>query len=240
MLHLLFKSSYYLLYCIFLRCDPLWYDDDCSEFICDHLEANPCRHGATCQPLANYTDYECHCAVNYSGEFCTVSHFNCSNTTCSGHGICSDNGLDPSRYQCECDVGFSGSHCEENIDECVGVNCNNGTCVDGISSYYSSCNVNYTGSHCEDVDYCSIHNAEESNGCHSGICCPNGGTCINVPEEERHGCACPPPWLAVHSCRRRAVLCADVPCHNDASCEDDGLQYTCTCPSGKCYTYNIS
>ena len=178
--------------------------------------------------------------MNYSGGFYTVSHFNCSNTTCSGHGICSDNDLDPSGYQCECDVGFSESHCEENIDECVGVNCNNGTCVDGISSYHCSCNVNYTGSHCEDVDYCAIHNAEESSGCSSGICCPNGGTCINVPEEERHECACPPPWLAVQSCRRRAVLCADVPCHNDASCEDGGLQYTCTCLLGNCYAYNIS
>ncbi|XP_065917558.1 fibropellin-1-like [Dysidea avara] len=123
---------------------------------------------------------------------------------------------------------FSGSNCEENIDDCVGVNCNNGTCVDGISSYYCSCNVNYTGSHCEDVDYCAIHSAVGSNGCNSGMCCPNGGTCINVPEEERHECACPPPWLAVHSCRRRAVLCA---CHNGATCEDDGLHYTCTCPS---------
>ena len=204
-------------------------------FFCDHPEANPCKNGATCQPLANYTDYECQCAVNYIGKFCTVSHFNCSNTTCSGHGNCSDNGLDPSGYQCECDEGFSGSNCEENIDDCVGVNCNNGTCVDGISRYHCSCNLTYTGSHCEDVDYCAAHSAEESNGCHSGICCPNGGTCINVPEEERHECACPPPWLAVHSCRRRAVLCADDPCHNDASCEDDGLQYTCTCPLGESY-----
>ena len=214
---------------IFCRCDPLWYGDDCSVFYCDRPEANLCRNGATCQPLANYTDYECQCATNYRGEFCTVSHFNCSNTTCSGHGKCLDNGLDPPGYQCECDVGFSGSNCEENIDDCVGVNCNNGTCVDGISSYYCSCNVNYTGSHCEDVDYCAIHSAVGSNGCNSGMCCPNGGTCINVPEEERHECACPPPWLAVHSCRRRAVLCA---CHNGATCEDDGLHYTCTCPSG--------
>ena len=42
----------------------------------------------------------------------------------------------------------------------MGVDCNNGTCVDGISSYYCSCDVNYTGSHCEDVDYCAIHGAE--------------------------------------------------------------------------------
>ena len=219
---------------MFFRCDPLWYGDACSEFICSHTEANPCRNGATCQPLANYTDYECQCAANYSGEYCTVSHFNCDNTTCSGNGNCSDNDLDPSGYQCECEVGFSGSNCEENIDDCVGVDCNNGTCVDGISSYYCSCDVNYTGSHCEDLDYCAIHSAEQSHGCdRNGVCCFNGGTCVNIPDEERHECTCPPPWLSAFSCLRRTMLCIDNPCYNGASCEDDGLEYTCTCPPGE-------
>ena len=89
----------------------------------------------------------------------------------------------------------------------MGVNCNNGTCVDGISSYYCSCNVNYTGSYCEDVDYCAIDSAEGLHGCdENGVCCFNGDTCVNVPEEERHECACPPPWLPTFGCLRHAVL----------------------------------
>ena len=116
----------------------------------------------------------------------------------------------------------------------MGVDCNNGTCVDGISSYYCSCDVNYTGSHCEDLDYCAIHSAEQSHGCdRNGVCCFNGGTCVNIPDEERHECTCPPPWLSAFSCLRRIELCKSYPCQNSGTCEDDGFKYTCTCPSGE-------
>ena len=36
-----------------------------------------------------------------------------------------------------------------NIDECEGVNCNDGTCVDGIAEYTCSCDAGFEGDACE-------------------------------------------------------------------------------------------
>ena len=36
-----------------------------------------------------------------------------------------------------------------NIDECEGVNCNDGTCVDGIAEYSCSCDAGFEGDACE-------------------------------------------------------------------------------------------
>ena len=38
-----------------------------------------------------------------------------------------------------------------NIDECAGVNCNNGTCVDGIAEYTCSCNAGFEGDACQSM-----------------------------------------------------------------------------------------
>ena len=35
--------------------------------------------------------------------------------------------------------GFEGEFCEENIDDCVDINCNNGTCIDGVESHHCIC-----------------------------------------------------------------------------------------------------
>ena len=36
-------------------------------------------------------------------------------------------------------LGFEGEFCEENIDDCVDINCNNGTCIDGVESHHCIC-----------------------------------------------------------------------------------------------------
>ena len=45
--------------------------------------------------------------------------------------------------------------------------------------YICECNINYTGTHCNQLDYCAIYSADQSHGCVHGVCCANGGTCIN-------------------------------------------------------------
>jgi len=41
---------------------------------------------------------------------------------------------------------FEGAHCETNIDDCQSNQCeNNGTCVDGLESYYCNCQAGFEG-----------------------------------------------------------------------------------------------
>jgi len=35
--------------------------------------------------------------------------------------------------RCDCPAGWHGPLCQSNVDDCKGVNCHNGTCVDGVS-----------------------------------------------------------------------------------------------------------
>ena len=51
------------------------------------------------------------------------------------------------------------------IDDCVGVECGNGTCVDGVESFACMCLAGFTGTSCEiNVDEC------QTTGCVNGEC----------------------------------------------------------------------
>lgn len=224
----IYISGFYL-----FRCHANWFGYNCTEFICDRDGEYPCGMNGTCYPQDNYTSFGCSCDHQYSGDRCEISHLNCTNMSCNGHGSCSDNALLPSGYQCECDTGFTGTFCETNIDDCDGVNCNNGSCVDGINDYTCKCFTNYTGHHCDHPDYCAIHSAEESHGCVDGVCCANNGTCYNNLIEGRHECNCTPEWLPLFSCRRHYQPCSE-PCQNGGTCEVTfGVNYICLCVEGE-------
>ena len=120
--------------------------------------------------------------------------------SCRKCGKCSDDSSRPSGYWCDCDTGFTGADCETDIDDCEEVNCNNGSCVDGINDYTCNCSTNYTGRHCDHPDYCAIHSAEQSHGCIDGVCCGNNGTCYNNLTTGRHECNCTPGWISMFSC----------------------------------------
>jgi len=223
----------YLLLCNLIRCDALWFGTNCSKFICDH-KTNPCKNGADCQPLANYKDYRCLCDDAHRGKHCEINNFSCTNTLCGIHGKCTENSTHPSGYRCDCDLGFTGRNCETNINDCEGVNCNNGTCVDGVNNYTCECFVKYTGRHCEYPNYCAIHSAAQSHGCYDGICCANNGTCYNNFTLHKHECMCIPPWISVYNCRRRYDPCAYGLCQDNEICTSDGLKYSCQCITEPC------
>ena len=227
LVHLQSGKIHFVFICLY-RCHKHWFSDNCTVFICNHTGAYPCGSNGDCYQV-NSTNYGCSCDDQYSGDHCEISHFNCTNISCNGHGSCSDDSLLPSGYQCECDIGFTGTFCETNIDDCEGVNCNNGSCVDDINDYACYCFTNYTGRHCDHPDYCAIHNAEESHGCIDGVCCANNGTCYNNLIERRHECNCTPEWLPVFYCRRSYTPCGGGPCQNGGKCEVNGIDYICYC-----------
>ena len=61
-------------------------------------------------------------------------------TTCNAQSTTS--------YTCTCPPGFTGNNCQMQTDDCVGVNCGNGTCVDGIESFHCVCSPRFTGMSC--------------------------------------------------------------------------------------------
>jgi len=63
------------------------------------------------------------------------------------------------------------------LNDCIGINCQNGTCVDGILTYTCNCNAGYNGTYCNNV----------INNCASGPCY-NGATCIN--QVNSYNCTC--------------------------------------------------
>ncbi|XP_031549644.1 von Willebrand factor D and EGF domain-containing protein-like isoform X2 [Actinia tenebrosa] len=83
------------------------------------------------------------------------------------------------QYYCNCPRGFTGANCEQNVNDCIGVNCRNGTCVDGDNNYTCRCNVGFKGTHCDQQEIrCSNHS------CYTGVQCTdtNGNiTCGSCP-----------------------------------------------------------
>ena len=38
-------------------------------------------------------------------------------------------------------LGYDGPRCEDNIDDCRGINCNHGTCEDGVDEFTCRCDT---------------------------------------------------------------------------------------------------
>ena len=51
-----------------------------------------------------------------------------------------------------CEGGFTGRSCDIMIDDCLNVNCNNGTCVDGVGTFTCECEAGYMGQFCEEKE----------------------------------------------------------------------------------------
>ena len=80
----------------------------------------------------------------------------------------------------DCPQGFSGVDCDTNTDDCAQNLCQNGSCVDGLDSYFCDCTSGYEGDFCEEnTDNCSPNPCENNGTCEDGLdayrChCPSG------------------------------------------------------------------
>ena len=87
----------------------------------------------------------------------------CQPNPCTNGGTC--NAQNTTSYTCTCPPDFTDTNCETQIDDCVGVECGNGTCVDGIKSFECMCLTGFTGTFCDiNIDEC------ETTGCVNGEC----------------------------------------------------------------------
>jgi len=81
----------------------------------DPCVPNPCLNEGTCQSLP-LGDVNCSCPARYSGRYCEISPFICSEKVpCRNAGVCQESDTES---MCICRSGFQGDLCEEDIDEC--------------------------------------------------------------------------------------------------------------------------
>ena len=117
-----------------------------------------------------------------------------------------------------CAENFYGPRCEvfcvENCDvDCERVNCNNGTCIQGIASITCVCEPGFTGTDCStDINECE------------GVNC-NNGTCIQGIASNT--CVCEPGFTGT-DCSTDINECEGVDC-NSGVCMDDINTFTCVC-----------
>ena len=87
------------------------------------------------------------CQSGFFGEECVNTTLICDTVPCDNGGLCESNEV--TGFTCTCVGDFTGDTCDTRINNCLNVDCNNGTCVDGIQSFSCECVADYTGQFCD-------------------------------------------------------------------------------------------
>jgi Notch-like protein len=158
-------------------CDPGYAGEDCSGCAADHQDygdgscrpADPCGLYTLCAGLHRTCENLqgqpfcglCLGGYHQAGNVC-AEDLTCQPSSCSGHGVCDDDG---GGIWCSCDVGYAGrdcsmcangflddgqGHCVPNGESCQASSCNgHGTCSDAGGIVACTCDAGYQGSRCE-------------------------------------------------------------------------------------------
>ena len=90
--------------------------------------------------------FQLECLPGFFGEECLNI---CDPSPCNNGSLCEPG--DAGNFTCMCEGDFTGRSCDVTIDDCLNVNCNNGTCVDGVGTFTCECEAGYTGQFCEEM-----------------------------------------------------------------------------------------
>ena len=93
--------------------------------------------------------FQLECLPGFVGDGCVSSAIICDSSPCDNGGLCSPDATNG--FTCTCVGDFTGRSCDMTIDDCLNVNCNNGTCVDGVGTFTCECEAGYTGQFCEQL-----------------------------------------------------------------------------------------
>ena len=94
--------------------------------------------------------FQLECLPGFVGEDCLDSAQICETNPCDNGGVC-ELGDAAGEFTCTCVGDFTGEFCDATIDDCLNVNCNNGTCVDGVGMFTCECEAGFTGQFCEET-----------------------------------------------------------------------------------------
>ena len=87
-----------------------WESGACVVQTVDPCEPNPCtqEHRGVCRDQSGLAVCDCDAGYHLESDRCVADVFCNPDTTCSGHGDCSENG-----EECICDAGYAGTHCSQ-------------------------------------------------------------------------------------------------------------------------------
>jgi len=221
---------------------------------CTDKSAAKCKKEECCEKATNYM---CKCNEGFEGDgFSCQDKQDCKEGACSGHGFCSDLGVD--QFKCACDAGWEDADCGKNVNECSSFTHECGDkaqCVDTVGSYYCKCPLGFVdagaqidkGQECVDIDDCAVNEATGNNICGvNSISCTDGGrapglfTCFckkgwtdykcdyDVNEcIGSHGC-----WSGGKSHEEHHTVLGEMPEFEGATCLNTPGSYECQCPKG--------
>ncbi|XP_068171097.1 stabilin-1 isoform X2 [Antennarius striatus] len=192
-----------------------------------HSDLDDLLHYEGCKRVCLYPSWIQKCCKNHYGPTCQVCPGGIG-APCNNHGECDDDVKGSGR--CRCHQGYKGEACELCSSGHYGPNCTacscgkQGRCDQGMEgSGKCVCKLGWTGENCQ-IDRGSI--PEECQHCHvQSDCVPDAG-CQCKPGFQGNGTFCspePPP-----------DLCSEYNggCHQNADCNQTGLQVNCSCHSG--------
>ncbi|KAL1489564.1 hypothetical protein ABEB36_013517 [Hypothenemus hampei] len=172
----------------------------------------PCPMNYTTAKLRSNSTREC---IPTAEVLCNLQDNKC------GHGKC--NVINQYEFSCECFSNYFGARCDKQVSFCDSQPCfNEGECKSFSDKFFCTCPAGYSGQLCEIP-------LESENKCN--LTCLNGGTCLDIDDNNEFICACSPGFLG-NLCELKTKICNNVICENNSTCIEQGASFRCICSNG--------